>query len=326
VLNDTPVDLLNTDEDLASLAAEKQRLYLTWQQSLPAAQPPNKLYFKARREFAQVTSTLPHHPAAYRHEAVFWNHMGHPEMARRALTSILHVTTDPECRHFLEGIPQTPGLSSPIDDAPVWSGSRRAPRVLVITHDRSDYGLDTLYDGLVREIGGDNIEEFPWKPMLHGQDPDAVHIPLPFGYPDARVPLQDPARRDQDVFWAGKRVWGMRPLFLPEVERVLGVQFQENYSQVEYSRRLRGAAIGLSLCGTGFDTVRYWEVPAHGVMLLAERPPLCIPGDFVDGRSAVFFGDLPELLDKLQHYRAHPEEAERIAEAGYRHFLAHHTT
>jgi spore maturation protein CgeB len=61
-------------------------------------------------------------------------------------------------------------------------------------------------------------------------------------------------------------------------------------------------------------------------MLLAERPPLRIPGNFVDGRSAVLFGDLPELLDKLLHYRAHPEEVERIAEAGYRHFLAHHTT
>ncbi len=425
VLDDIPLDLLNTDEDLASLSAEKQSLYLIWQQSLPAAQPPHKLYFKARREFAQVTSTLPHHPAAYRHEAAFWSHMGHPEMARRALTSILHVTADPECRSLLEGIPQSPGLSSPIDDAPVWSGSRRAPRVLVITHDRSDYGMDTLYDGLVRVIGGDNIEEYPWKPVLHGQDPDAVHnypcdfdhrtaprpleliladlrcrrfdvivyadlvqmsrradvqrimeagrdlplvvydtwddaytpmdilsdyiggkpvdllfkremllgvdyganvIPLPFGYPDPRVPLQETARRDLDVFWAGKRVWGMRPIFLPEVERVLGVQFQKSYPQAEYSRRLRGAAIGLSLCGTGFDTVRYWEVPAHGAMLLAERPPLRIPGNFVDGRSAVLFGDLPELLDKLQHYRAHPEEVERIAEAGYRHFLAHHTT
>jgi len=107
---------------------------------------------------------------------------------------------------------------------------------------------------------------------------------------------------------------------------VLGRAFPDGFEQAEYSRRLSSAGIGLSLFGSGFDSVRYWEVPAHGVMLLSERPPIRIPHNFADGVSAVFFDDLPELEGKLAHYLARPDEVRAIAEQGRRHFLKHHTT
>lgn len=77
--------------------------------------------------------------------------------------------------------------------------------------------------------------------------------------------------------------------------------------------------------GFGFDTVRYWEAPAHGCMLLAERPPLRIPFNFKDGESAVFFDDLAELEDKLEYYLEHPEETVPIARAGHAVVKQYHT-
>jgi spore maturation protein CgeB len=72
--------------------------------------------------------------------------------------------------------------------------------------------------------------------------------------------------------------------------------------------------------------VRYWEIPAHKVMLLAERPPIRIPHNFKDGESAVFFDDLPELEAKVDYYLSRPDEARQIAEEGHRHFMRYHTT
>jgi hypothetical protein len=184
----------------------------------------------------------------------------------------------------------------------------------------------TPVDVISNYIGGKPIDVLFKREMLADVDYGSKTIPLPFGYPDTMIPVRGAIQRNLDVFWAGKPVWGLRPLYLAAIERMLGRQLQACYPQAEYAERLRSARIGISLFGTGFDTVRYWEIPAHGAMLLAERPPIRIPNDFTDGQSAVFFDDLPELEDKLQYYRAHVDEAEQVAAAGYRHLLAHHTT
>jgi spore maturation protein CgeB len=150
-------------------------------------------------------------------------------------------------------------------------------------------------------------------------------VPLPFGFSGAIAVGPGIEQREVDLFWAGKRVWSLRPLCLKRIEQVLGRTFQDTYDQSEYSRRLSSARIGLSLFGSGFDSVRFWEIPAHGVMLLAERPPIRIPNNFINAESAVFFDDLPELEQKLNHYLARSDEACEIAAEGRRHFLKYHT-
>jgi spore maturation protein CgeB len=101
---------------------------------------------------------------------------------------------------------------------------------------------------------------------------------------------------------------------------------QTRFDQDSYREKLRSSLIGLSFFGVGFDTVRYWEIPANGGMLLAERPPICIPDNFEDGISAVFFENMSELESKLDYYLKHPDEAARIAANGYTHYLKYHTT
>ncbi|MDB4264706.1 glycosyltransferase [bacterium] len=425
ILNWIPQTLKEDKEVLAQVASEKQRYYLDWQKSLPPDVPRHKFFFPSSREFAQVTCLRPHQGSAYRTLADFYRHMGEDDMAVRVLRSIRHIAVEDEVRSHSPSVVKRKPNGRCSEKSPQWSGLQRPPRLLIITHDHSDYCMDTLFDGLCRVLGVQNVTEYPWKPVLHGKNSAAAHnypcafnypgepesvdqivqeladhrfdviiyadvvqmaypreirrimdagrnlpmvlydtwdncytpmdrvlkyigretvdlylkremlssidygpraFPLPFGYPGERIANRIVKTRALDVFWAGKREWGLRPLYLERVEKLLGRTFTETFSQSEYTELLQESLIGLSFSGTGFDTVRYWEIPAHGGMLLTERPPIEIPHNFTDGQTAVFFEDLPELEEKLVHYIAHPQEAIKIAAAGHRHFLKFHTT
>lgn len=149
--------------------------------------------------------------------------------------------------------------------------------------------------------------------------------PLPFAYADHRVATPGWGERTQPLFWAGHRQFGLRRLYLERLETLLEMRLDRNYAQEEYTQALRSSRVGLNVFGFGFDTVRYWEIPANGCMLLSEQLPIRIPSNFVDGESAVFFRDLEELEERLDHYMAHPAEAETIARAGYDLLRRRHT-
>ncbi len=161
------------------------------------------------------------------------------------------------------------------------------------------------------------------KLLCHDYGPNAVS--LPFAYADSRIPEALPVERTNSLFWAGYRLYGARRPVLEHVEGLLGIDFNRRYSQIEYSEAIRNALIGLNLCGYGFDTVRYWELSAHGCMVLSERLPIHIPFPFEDGKHAVYFDDIDDLSRKLQYFIAHPEEARTIAEAGRAHLKTYHT-
>jgi len=150
-------------------------------------------------------------------------------------------------------------------------------------------------------------------------------FPLPFAYPDARLPADLKPDRPSGVFWAGHRLSGLRGLYLDWIERRLELRFDNKYSQDDYARAIAQSRIGLCFFGFGFDTVRYWELPAHGCMLLAERLPIQIPHNFRDGESGVFFDDVHDLEHKLSHYLKHTDEAEAVAARGRDHLLRYHT-
>jgi hypothetical protein len=417
------VDL--SEESQATLSVERHRLL---HDALLKKAPDDSaaaLFSRARKEFYLAVHIYPRLQVPYLRHAALWRHFGRHDLAGRLLRSIGHVTDAPNALALLQDLDADPGPTQEFESVPLWSGSKRKPRILVITHDNSDYGMDSLYDGLCAVLGAENIVEFPWKPTLHGDRPETAlnypcvfdypgeprseaqfeqelrngrfdfilfadvvefarkdtvrrlldaagdipvvvydtwddphsllpgalgylgrsnvsayfkremltgfdygenSFPLPFGYPDRLVPESVCWDRSQDLFWAGKRIFGTRALYLDRLSQRLGRDMDRAYSQEEYRHVIGGARIGLSLFGFGYDTVRYWELPAHGVMLLAERPPIRIPHNFVDGESAVFFDDLPELEEKLDYYLAHPDDAQVIAQAGREHFLRHHTS
>jgi hypothetical protein len=153
--------------------------------------------------------------------------------------------------------------------------------------------------------------------------PDAM--PMPFAYPDGRIPESVDEEREHLFFWAGHRNFSLRRLYLEQLERMLGERFDATYTPAAYAARLRSSRVGLNCYGMGFDTVRYWELPAHGCLLLSERLPILVPYDFRDGESALLFDDAAELDRKLTYLRRYPELVAGIAKSGRAHLLAHHT-
>lgn len=101
----------------------------------------------------------------------------------------------------------------------------------------------------------------------------------------------------------------IRPWFIEK-------QFQGD----EYAQLLCSAQIALcfySQWNRDKENSRMYEIPACGVFMLAERNVENIEL-FVEGKEAEFFSDQNELLDKIRHYLAHPQQRLDVAEAGYR--------
>ena len=174
-------------------------------------------------------------------------------------------------------------------------------------------------------IGLDEARGYFKREMLACLDYGPRAMPLPFAFPDCRVPKDVDAPREHFFFWAGHRRFSLRRLYLEQIEAQLGENFDARFTPEEYAARLGASKVGLNCFGMGFDTVRYWELPAHGCLLLSERLPIVIPHDFRDGETALFFDDASELERKLNYARRYPELVENLAAAGREHFLAHHT-
>lgn len=93
-----------------------------------------------------------------------------------------------------------------------------------------------------------------------------------------------------------------------------------------YLEELARCKIVLNLRGGGWDTMRYWEVPAIGSFMITQKPQIEIPHDFVDKKHVVHCkDDLSDLIELCQYYLEHEQEREAIAQAGREHFLAYHT-
>lgn len=419
VLLNVPADYVDTPERKAALAAESQWCLLAAAVAADARAALN-LFYRAQEQFFLATAFAPEHAPSYVCHARHWQCINRADMAKRLLRTARVVAPSPDIDAMLATLTdaQPPDLH---ETAPDLTINPRGRRILIVSHEGSDYGLDTLYDGLCELLGDEAVVEIPWKPTLHGQHPERAEgypcvyhrrgepkplqeieaelragvydvvlfadtlktldprglrqlmnaaqdtplfildtwdeggdyrddllaflgretcngyfkremlagvdygpnaYPLCFAYAD--IDTAPAAPRDRAIFWAGKPAAGLRPAYQHYL-RARGIDVDRRFSQEEYRDALRRSRIGLNLFGYGFDTVRYWEVPAHGAMLLSERPPIRIPHNFVDGVHAVFFDDLPDLEEKLDYYLRYPEECAAIAEAGHTHFHQYHT-
>lgn len=201
---------------------------------------------------------------------------------------------------------------------------RAAQRVPVFIADMQDDPMDYRKEA-ADFLDTPSFRGYFKREMLRCHRYEPHTYPLPFAYPDRLVPDALPHERPQSVFWAGHRRFGLRRLYLERIESLLGERFDKPYSPEDYAAALDASRIGINIFGFGFDTVRYWELPAHGCLLLSERLPIRIPHDFRDSETALFFDNLADLEDKLRYCLAHPEQTAAIAAAGHRHLRQHHT-
>ncbi len=416
---DWAVDLLalregrDAQEEVERLLA-MHRYLLAWDDRDQAHERPSR-FFLSQSFIAKITAIQPRCVETYALHAEFWTRLGDAAMGDRLMRSIEYAERADLSRPL-------PARTEAKETTPAYNAEFK-PRLLMILEPFPDYGADVLFDGLAEVLGDDNVIDFPWKPTLHGAEPEsqqnypcmfdrpgvalafedvveqlragrfdavlygvhtnildgeqlkiltaanantpvyiidqsdnsanhrvgmAAHVgapmdapyfkremlqcldygpnafPLPFAYPIDRLkPIQ--TVRNVPLFWAGHRRFGQRRLYLEHIESLLGQAFDQHLAQEAYAEQLSNARIGLNLFGFGYDTVRYWELPAHGAMLLAERLPIRVPHNFVDGESAVFFDDLEELERRLMYYLKRPEGVARIAHAGRDHLEQFHT-
>ncbi len=421
LLTFVPEAYLANPSILAAVKAEQALCLLAWDQSLADGNMLARFHL-AQAFFTQATAANATCHLAYCVQAEFWHRLGDDDFAARTLRSIQHVSPDRTVAEQLQVYIPRKNEQDHFSFPPAWNESRYRPKILFLTDNRPNYGLDVLYDGLYQLLGQTHVVEFPWKPTLHGEQPerfadypccfhhDGKHVsweeildllrskyfdlvvfgdiertfehsrtivqeagnipliicdmlddfrdnretvlewlgvpcctayfkremlacvsygervfPLPFAYPDERIPDQLPQDRPYLLFWAGQRQFGIRKLALEYLERRLGIDLSARYPQNEYVNILQSSRIGLDFSGFGFDTVRYWEVPAHGALLLAERRPTQIPYNFRQGESAVFFDDIPDLERKLVMCTRESEQTARIAQAGHAQLKQYHT-
>lgn len=198
------------------------------------------------------------------------------------------------------------------------------PRFIVDTWDE----CGNYQDNISETLGLGRIAGYFKREMIAGLNYGPNACPLPLSYPDDRIPERLSWDGRSGVFFAGKLMGGARRLQLSWLGAQLPISGGAgvSYSQEEYTSMLGKQLMGLCPFGNGFDTVRYWELPAHGVLLAAERSPLVIPNDFVDGKHAVLYDHVGELREKLEYYLAHPSEAIAIAQAGHGRLREFHTS
>ncbi len=161
-------------------------------------------------------------------------------------------------------------------------------------------------------------------------------LPLTFGFNLARLPKILPTTTKYDVaFWAGES----HPIRTKALN-LLQHQFDcdtngtgkgvdlENFARTGsfYLEELAACKINLSLRGGGFDTLRYWEIPAVGSLLVSEPADIIIENDFVDKKHAIFCSpSVDDLIDICKYYLKENNKREKLALNGKKHLLEHHT-
>lgn len=96
-----------------------------------------------------------------------------------------------------------------------------------------------------------------------------------------------------------------------------------------YFDQMRSARIVVTVNPPNWEgDFRLWETLATGALVLVDPIYVPHPHELVDGEHVVYFSNTnqSDLFAKLDYYRAHPREAQRIATNGYFHAMKFHRT
>lgn len=201
-----------------------------------------------------------------------------------------------------------------------------------IGRDLTIYGRPELYDKVIGKRQFDHI--FKREYLIDAIHFDNVH-PFPISFNMDRLPQISQGYKYDVSFWAVEsdpiRVAALNLLqdkFDCEQNGTVRNQKFSRYKRKGnfYLQELAACKIVLNFRGGGWDTMRYWEVPAVGAFMMSQKPGIVIPNDFEHGKEVVFVNnDLSDLIDLAKYYLNHEQEREEIAKNGHQKLLAFHT-
>lgn len=202
-----------------------------------------------------------------------------------------------------------------------------------IAEDLTEYNHPELYEQAQKIRPFDYI--FKREYIIGTKHPDNV-FPLQISFRLDRLP-ELPTEKTYDVsFWAVETGGDLRTNVLKLLEDKFdcaenGTKRNQKFSKYSrkgsfYLQELKRCNIVLNFRGGGWDTMRYWEVPAVGSLMVSQKPQILIPNDFEDKKHVVHCkDDLSDLVEICQYYLDNPKEAEQIAKAGHEHLKEYHT-
>jgi hypothetical protein len=198
--------------------------------------------------------------------------------------------------------------------------------------DLTTYGRPELYEQAIQKRPFDIIFK---REYLIGGEYAANVFPLPMSFNLDRLPDIGPLKKYDFSFWAVESD-PVRSKALEMLENVFDCRENGTYKNQKmskykrkgefYLQELAACKVVLNLRGGGWDTMRYWEVPAVGSFMLSQKPGIVIPDNFENEKEIVFVqDDLSDLLELGEYYLKHEEKRESIAKQGHQKLLACHT-
>ena len=211
-----------------------------------------------------------------------------------------------------------------------------------------------LDGGDIAEIGGDlvrigypnlykeTIKKRPFdiifkREMLKNTNYSSNVYPCPFAFNMDRIrSSKNISKKKYDVsFWAGETHKSRTKAFsllkgkydCDENGTSKGNSFRTYKKRGNfYFEELKRCKINLNLRGGGWDTLRFWEVPAVNSFMLSQKLDIVIPNEFTDGVNIAFFEyDFSNFYEKIDFYLENDAVREKIAVAGHQHLCKYHT-
>ncbi len=195
-------------------------------------------------------------------------------------------------------------------------------------------GIEEEYKDLIKKRPFDIIFKREYFLNDHGETPH-LH-PFPFSFPyNVNIPTIAESEKKYDVsFWAQQKP-AIREKALTMLQGQYdceknGTTLNQDFKTYNrkgkfYLEEIARCKIVLNFRGGGWDTMRYWEVPAAGSFMISQKPQIVIPNNFEDGKHLVWCSDsLDDLLDKIDYYLQHETERRKIEQQGKEHLLKFH--
>ncbi|GMR15828.1 MAG: hypothetical protein BMS9Abin31_0121 [Gammaproteobacteria bacterium] len=146
--------------------------------------------------------------------------------------------------------------------------------------------------------------------------------PLPFAFNFDRLPLIRKEYKYDVSFWAVEsdpvRTSALNMLedqFDCKSNGTVRNQVMKKYKRKGdfYLQELADCKITLNFRGAGWDTLRYWEVPALGGFMVTQKPGIVINNNFVHGKEVIYCSDdLSDLLELCEYYLENDNKRESI--------------
>jgi len=165
----------------------------------------------------------------------------------------------------------------------------------------------------------------------------ADHVfPLPFSVQTSRYPNIPEGTYKYDVaFWAveshpirTKVLDLIQDRFDCAANGSMRNQDFHNYSRKGrfYFEELKKTKISLNFRGTGWDTLRYWEIMGLKSFMISQRLQIEIPNDYIEGKEIIYCSDDLSDLDDLCHFYLNNDSLRKeIAEKAYAKTMEFHT-